>query len=52
MQEEASALANQSLKSFVNPADIAAMAVFMVFPAGRIISVQMLPIDGDSQSGS
>ena len=51
-QEQASALANQSLKRFVDPADIAAMAVFLASPAGRSISGQMIPIDGDSQSAS
>lgn len=51
-QEEAAALANQSLKRFVDPADIAALAVFLASDAGRSISGQMLPIDGDSQSAS
>lgn len=51
-QEEAAALANQSIKHFVDPADIAAMAVFLASKAGRSISGQMLPIDGDSQSAS
>lgn len=51
-QEEAAALANQSLKRFVDPADIAAVAVFLASPAARSISGQMIPIDGDSQSAS
>src|SRR5260370_706146 len=51
-QEEAAALANQSIKSFVDPADIAALAVFPASDAGRSISGQMIPIDGDSQSAS
>ena len=51
-QEEAAALANQSIKRFVDPADIAALAVFLASEAGRSISGQMLPIDGDSQSAS
>jgi NAD(P)-dependent dehydrogenase (short-subunit alcohol dehydrogenase family) len=51
-QEEAAALANQSIKSFVDPADIAALAVFLASDAGRSISGQMIPIDGDSQSAS
>ncbi|PRD64982.1 SDR family oxidoreductase [Malikia granosa] len=51
-QEAAAALANQSIKHFVDPADIAAMAVFLASKAGRSISGQMLPIDGDSQSAS
>lgn len=51
-EEKAAALANQSVKRFVDPADIAAMAVFLASEAGRSISGQMLPIDGDSQSAS
>ncbi|TXC81215.1 SDR family oxidoreductase [Paraburkholderia azotifigens] len=48
-EEEAAALANQSIKRFVDPA---ALAVFLASPAGRSISGQMIPIDGDSQSAS
>jgi len=51
-QEQAAALANQSVKRFVDPADIAALAVFLASDAGRSISGQMIPIDGDSQSAS
>ncbi|QCP53199.1 SDR family oxidoreductase [Trinickia violacea] len=51
-QEEAAALANQSIRHFVNPEDIAALAVFLASDAGRSISGQMIPIDGDSQSAS
>ena len=51
-EEEAAALANQSIKRFVDPADIAALAVFLASQAGRSISGQMIPIDGDSQSAS
>ncbi len=51
-QEQAAALANQSIQRFVDPADIAALAVFLASEAGRSISGQMLPIDGDSQSAS
>jgi NAD(P)-dependent dehydrogenase (short-subunit alcohol dehydrogenase family) len=51
-QEQDAALANQSLKRFVDPADIAALAVFLASEAGRSISGQMIPIDGDSQSAS
>ncbi|SAL02275.1 3-ketoacyl-ACP reductase [Caballeronia calidae] len=51
-EEEASALANQSIKRFVDPADIAALAVFLASSAGRSISGQIIPIDGDSQSAS
>lgn len=51
-QEEAAALANQSIKRFVDPADIAALAVFLASDAAKSISGQLLPIDGDSQSAS
>lgn len=51
-QEAAAALANQSVKRFVDPADIAAMALFLASKAARSISGQMIPIDGDSQSAS
>jgi NAD(P)-dependent dehydrogenase (short-subunit alcohol dehydrogenase family) len=51
-QELAGALANQSIKHFVAPEDIAALAVFLASKAGRSISGQILPIDGDSQSAS
>jgi NAD(P)-dependent dehydrogenase (short-subunit alcohol dehydrogenase family) len=51
-QERSAALANQSIKHFVAPEDIAALAVFLASPAGRSISGQILPIDGDSQSAS
>ena len=51
-QEQAAALANQSIQHFVDPADIAALAVFLASDAARSISGQMIPIDGDSQSAS
>ena len=51
-QEKAGALATQSIKRFVDPADIAALAVFLASDAGRSISGQLIPIDGDSQSAS
>jgi NAD(P)-dependent dehydrogenase (short-subunit alcohol dehydrogenase family) len=51
-QERAAALANQSIKHFVAPEGIAALAVFLASPDGRSISGQILPIDGDSQSAS
>jgi NAD(P)-dependent dehydrogenase (short-subunit alcohol dehydrogenase family) len=44
------ALANQSVKQFVDPADIAALAVFLAGPHARSISGQLFPIDGDSKS--
>jgi NAD(P)-dependent dehydrogenase (short-subunit alcohol dehydrogenase family) len=51
-EEEAAALANQSIKHFVDPADIAALAVFLASSAGRSISGQIIPVDGDPQSAS
>ncbi len=51
-EERAAALANQSIKRMVAPQDIAALAVFLASDAGRSISGQILPIDGDSQSAS
>src|SRR4030095_13072374 len=42
-QEQEAALANQSIKHFVEPADIAALAVFLASGAGRSISGQMIP---------
>jgi NAD(P)-dependent dehydrogenase (short-subunit alcohol dehydrogenase family) len=41
------ALANQSLKAFVDPRDVAALAVFLASDAAKSISGQALPIDGD-----
>ncbi|XCA04153.1 SDR family oxidoreductase [Sphingobium sp. SJ10-10] len=43
------AMANQSLKYLVDPADIAALAVFLASDAAKSISGQVLPIDGDYQ---
>jgi len=37
---------------FVDSAGIAALAVFLASNLGRLISGQMIPIDGDSQSAS
>lgn len=51
-EERAAALANQSIKRFVAPEDIAALAVFLASSAGRSISGQIIPIDGDSQSAA
>lgn len=42
-------LAGQSLKALVDPDDIAALAVFLASDAGKSISGQILPIDGDMQ---
>jgi NAD(P)-dependent dehydrogenase (short-subunit alcohol dehydrogenase family) len=44
------ALSNQSIQRFADPADIAALVVFLAGPHGRSISGQMLPIDGDSKA--
>ncbi len=43
------ALANQSIKQFVDPGDIAALVLFLTGPHGRTLSGQMIPIDGDSK---
>jgi len=43
------ALANQSIKRFVDPRDIAALVLFLASDSARSISGQMIPIDGDSQ---
>ena len=51
-QERAAALGNQSIKRFVPPQEITALALFLASSAGRSISGQILPIDGDSQSAS
>jgi NAD(P)-dependent dehydrogenase (short-subunit alcohol dehydrogenase family) len=49
---EKEALATQSLKRFVDPKDIAALAVFLASDAGKSISGQVLPIDNDSHQAS
>lgn len=51
-QEKNLALDNQSVKQFINPADIAALVLFLTGPHGRTISGQMFPIDGDSKAAS
>jgi NAD(P)-dependent dehydrogenase (short-subunit alcohol dehydrogenase family) len=43
------ALTGQSLKTLVDPADIAQLAVFLASDAAKSISGQVLPIDGDMQ---
>lgn len=43
------AMANQSIKRLVDPADIAALAVFLASDAAKSISGQVLPIDNDYQ---
>lgn len=49
-EETQLALANQALNHFVDPTDIAALAVFLAGPHGRSISGQSFPIDGDSKA--
>jgi NAD(P)-dependent dehydrogenase (short-subunit alcohol dehydrogenase family) len=44
-QARAEAMSIQSLKRFVDPKDIAALALFLASDAGKSISGQMLPID-------
>jgi NAD(P)-dependent dehydrogenase (short-subunit alcohol dehydrogenase family) len=51
-EETANALANQSVKQFIDPADIAALILFLAGPHGRTITGQQLPIDGDSKAAS
>ena len=51
-QEKENALSIQSIKSFVDPKDIAALAVFLASDSAKMISGQMLPIDGDAQKAS
>jgi NAD(P)-dependent dehydrogenase (short-subunit alcohol dehydrogenase family) len=46
-QERTAALAMQSIKAFVEPDGIGALAVFLASDAGKSISGQMLPIDND-----
>ncbi|RJG04159.1 SDR family oxidoreductase [Noviherbaspirillum sedimenti] len=51
VQEEADlALNNQSIKKFVDPADIAELVRFLSGKHARTISGQAFPIDGDSKS--
>jgi NAD(P)-dependent dehydrogenase (short-subunit alcohol dehydrogenase family) len=46
---KAAAMAEQSIKDMVDPADIAQLAVFLASPAAKSISGQVLPIDNDRQ---
>ncbi|HWJ69833.1 MAG TPA: SDR family oxidoreductase [Sphingobium sp.] len=50
-EEARAGLAAQSLKRIVDPAHIADLALFLTTPAGRSISGQILPMDGDMQHG-
>lgn len=49
-EEKQLAFDNQAVKSFVDPADIGALAVFLAGPHGRTISGQQFNIDGDSKA--
>lgn len=49
-EELALAYANQSIRKFVDPADIAALVQFLAGPHGGSISGQSFPIDGDSKA--
>jgi NAD(P)-dependent dehydrogenase (short-subunit alcohol dehydrogenase family) len=51
-EERAAAMSLQSLKRFVDPADIAALIVFLTSDAGKSISGQVIPIDNDAQTSS
>ncbi|MDO8875571.1 MAG: SDR family oxidoreductase [Pseudolabrys sp.] len=46
---KAEAFAAQSIKSFIDPKDIAQLAVFLASPAAKSISGQVVPIDNDRQ---
>lgn len=48
-EETNKALDNQSIRKFVDPNDIAQLALFLAGPHARTISGQMFPIDGDSK---
>jgi NAD(P)-dependent dehydrogenase (short-subunit alcohol dehydrogenase family) len=51
-EERQNAMAVQSIKSFVDPKDIAALAVFLACDSAKMISGQLFPIDGDAQKAS
>lgn len=51
-QEKKNAMSVQSIKQFVDPKDIAALAVFLASDSAKMISGQMFPIDGDMQKAS
>jgi NAD(P)-dependent dehydrogenase (short-subunit alcohol dehydrogenase family) len=48
-EERSDAMSLLSLQHFVDPKDIAALAVFLASDAAKSISGQMLPIDNDAQ---
>lgn len=51
-EEKQNALSLQSIKQFVDPRDIAALAVFLVSDNAKMISGQLFPIDGDIQKAT
>lgn len=48
-EETAKALDNQSVRQFIDAADIGQLALFLAGPHARTISGQLFPIDGDSK---
>ena len=48
-EEKRIGLAGMSIKALVEPAEIGALAVFLASDAARMISGQVIPIDGDMQ---
>ncbi|NEM99440.1 SDR family oxidoreductase [Pontibacter burrus] len=51
-EEKDKAMAIQSLKGFIDPKDIAALALFLASDSAKMISGQILPIDGDAKAAS
>jgi NAD(P)-dependent dehydrogenase (short-subunit alcohol dehydrogenase family) len=51
-EEKKNAMAVQSIKQFVDPKDIAALAIFLASDSAKMISGQIIPIDGDMQKTS
>jgi NAD(P)-dependent dehydrogenase (short-subunit alcohol dehydrogenase family) len=51
-QEKQNAMATQSIKSYVDPKDVAAFSVFLASDSAKMISGQLFPIDGDAKSAS
>ena len=51
-EEKQNALSLQSIKQFVDPRDIAALAVFLASGNATMISGQLFPIDGDIQKAT